>query len=201
MARVSKPPEIRKQEMIDVAWSLFIEKGYEAVSVRDILDVVKGHPGMFYYYFASKQEIYNEAMRQMIQRELDIRTQIICDKSKPILVRAKEFLVQIQNSISSFYKAFNNPDNSAYQLKVVFDFMTALAEPVSQFMLEATEEGIIPHEAGVELETAYPMALFLIHGCHGAIHIDDDGEIHNNLYYAIPFISRFLCISPEIITP
>lgn len=113
MARVSKPPEVRKQELVDVALSLFIEKGYEDVSVRDILDVVKGHPGMFYYYFESKQEIYNEAMHQMIQKELDLRTQIICDKSKPVLVRAKELLCQIENSVNSLYKAFNNPDGNA----------------------------------------------------------------------------------------
>lgn len=47
----SKPPEIRKKELIDTAAELFAEKGYEAVSIRDILEKVHGAPGMFYYYF------------------------------------------------------------------------------------------------------------------------------------------------------
>ena len=58
MKRNSKKPEVRKQELIEIAAKLFAEKGYEAVSVRDILDVVGGAPGMFYYYFKSKQDIY-----------------------------------------------------------------------------------------------------------------------------------------------
>lgn len=52
----SKPPEIRKKELIDTAAELFAEKGYEAVSIRDILEKVHGAPGMFYYYFKSKQD-------------------------------------------------------------------------------------------------------------------------------------------------
>ena len=51
MKKNSKPPEERRRELVAVASRLFAEKGYEAVSVRDILDAVHGAPGMFYYYF------------------------------------------------------------------------------------------------------------------------------------------------------
>ncbi|WP_273360422.1 TetR/AcrR family transcriptional regulator, partial [Anaerococcus octavius] len=50
-----KDPEERKQELIDIASSLFEKYGYEKVSVRDILAEVNGAPGMFYYYFKSKE--------------------------------------------------------------------------------------------------------------------------------------------------
>ena len=49
--RISKDPEVRKKELIDIATKLFEERGYERVSVRDILSEVNGAPGMFYYYF------------------------------------------------------------------------------------------------------------------------------------------------------
>ena len=65
MKRNSKKPEVRKRELIEIAAKLFAEKGYEAVSVRDILEVVNGAPGMFYYYFRSKQDIYVAAMVQI----------------------------------------------------------------------------------------------------------------------------------------
>ena len=58
MRKNSKPPEERRRELVTVASRLFSEKGYEAVSVRDILDEVHGAPGMFYYYFKSKQDTY-----------------------------------------------------------------------------------------------------------------------------------------------
>lgn len=196
MARVSKPPEVRKQELVDAALSLFVEKGYEAVSVRDILNVVKGHPGMFYYYFASKQEIYNEAMRQMIKGEVDKRVQILEDKSKPVLERFKKLVGLISDGIYDYYKAFNNPESIAYETAVLLNLLTAMAEPISQFMLEAVEEGIIPQDLGVNENTAYPMSLFFIHGCHGLVHTNDVQDSLDNIKYFIPFIAQFFKI-PE----
>ena len=77
----SKKPEVRRQELIDVASALFAEKGYEAVSVRDILNVVDGAPGMFYYYFKSKQDIYIAAMEQYITQRLERKCKIIEDET------------------------------------------------------------------------------------------------------------------------
>ena len=53
-----KDPEERKQELINIASRLFEKYGYEKVSVRDILAEVNGAPGMFYYYFKSKEDIF-----------------------------------------------------------------------------------------------------------------------------------------------
>ncbi len=36
MARISKPPEVRRQEILDTAMELFAEKGYEDTSMADI---------------------------------------------------------------------------------------------------------------------------------------------------------------------
>ena len=53
-----KDPEERKRELINIASRLFEKYGYEKVSVRDILAEVNGAPGMFYYYFKSKEDIF-----------------------------------------------------------------------------------------------------------------------------------------------
>lgn len=50
MRKNSKPSEERRRELITVASRLFQEKGYEAVSVRDILDTVHGAPGIRVFY-------------------------------------------------------------------------------------------------------------------------------------------------------
>ena len=35
-ARISKEPEVRRQEILDTALDVFMEKGYEAATMRDI---------------------------------------------------------------------------------------------------------------------------------------------------------------------
>ena len=83
MKRNSKPPEIRRKELIDTAAELFAEKGYEAVSIRDILDRVHGAPGMFYYYFRSKQDIYLATLEQFLSERIEKRCRVLEDKNIP----------------------------------------------------------------------------------------------------------------------
>ena len=48
----------RKQKVIDTAHALFIEKGYKATSIQDILDGSGISKGTFYNYFPSKSELF-----------------------------------------------------------------------------------------------------------------------------------------------
>lgn len=60
--RISKAPEVRKQEMLDTAMKLFAKKGYEATSMTDIAKEMHVVPGLCYRYFSSKEELYNTAL-------------------------------------------------------------------------------------------------------------------------------------------
>ena len=57
MKRTTKEKEERRQELIDTARQLFVEKGYEKTAVSDIVKKVKVAQGTFYYHFQSKQDI------------------------------------------------------------------------------------------------------------------------------------------------
>lgn len=60
MARKAVLSGGRRDEIIAVAMRLFFEHGYEATSVRMIMDAVGGEIGMFYHYFKSKDALFNQ---------------------------------------------------------------------------------------------------------------------------------------------
>lgn len=62
--RVSKEPEVRRQEMIDTAMRIFARNGYEAVTMSDIAREMHVVPGLCYRYFRSKHELYETAVAQ-----------------------------------------------------------------------------------------------------------------------------------------
>ena len=62
--RVSKDPEIRKQEIIDVAMQVFAENGYETTTMKDIAKAADVVPGLWYHYFKNKHELYETAVTQ-----------------------------------------------------------------------------------------------------------------------------------------
>lgn len=47
----------RKQHVIKMAHQLFIDKGFQATSIQDILDYSGIAKGTFYNYFSSKNEL------------------------------------------------------------------------------------------------------------------------------------------------
>lgn len=55
--RISKDPEARKDELIEIAERLFLEKGYDNTAVTDIVKAVGVAQGTFYYHFKSKEDI------------------------------------------------------------------------------------------------------------------------------------------------
>ncbi|MDR7236811.1 TetR/AcrR family transcriptional regulator [Neobacillus drentensis] len=66
----------RKQNVIKMAHQLFIEKGYQATSIQDILDYSGISKGTFYNYFSSKNElligIYKTIYKQLEKDRNDL---------------------------------------------------------------------------------------------------------------------------------
>lgn len=70
MARISKNPDERKEEIIEAARQLFVEKGFASTKVSDIVKRIKVSQGVFYYYFDSKDAIVDEIIDGYIRQVL-----------------------------------------------------------------------------------------------------------------------------------
>lgn len=61
--------EDRKKELLRTAYELFMSRGYDAVSVDDIIAKAGIAKGTYYYYFKSKEETLEEVIDMMIAKE------------------------------------------------------------------------------------------------------------------------------------
>lgn len=53
----TKPPEIRREELMDAAQRLFLEKGFAATSVAEIVEAADVAKGTFYLHFQTKDDV------------------------------------------------------------------------------------------------------------------------------------------------
>src|SRR5690606_30893291 len=53
----TKPAELRREELLDAAQQLFLEKGIAATSIDEIAAAAEVAKGTFYLYFASKEAL------------------------------------------------------------------------------------------------------------------------------------------------
>ena len=177
MKKGSKPPEERRKELIETAARLFAEKGYESVSVRDILAEVGGAPGMFYYYFKSKQDIYLAAMEDYISRNLDRKCELMCGTEMPFEQRRDMLTELIVRDISDYAARFggigeDTVSDASYKIYDLMQMIGKLIKPYSIFMMQGIREGKIANKFGINDENAEATAAFVLYGIWGLIYND-----------------------------
>ena len=72
-----KKGERRKQELLQIAYRMFISRGYESTSVDEIIEEAGIAKGTFYYYFETKEQLLEEVIGMMIDRETEAAGQIL----------------------------------------------------------------------------------------------------------------------------
>src|SRR5437764_13448221 len=72
MARPVKPEAVAKkrQEILDAAQRLMFTKGYEQMSIQDVLDEVQISSGAFHHYFDSRRALL-EAFVERVKQEAE----------------------------------------------------------------------------------------------------------------------------------
>lgn len=171
----SKKPEVRRQELIDVASALFAEKGYEAVSVRDILNAVDGAPGMFYYYFKSKQDVYIAAMEQYITQRLERKCKIIEDATVSFDEKLPVFRSMVEEDIQGYMERFapradTSISDTSYKLYDLVHMLGRMVVPYSKFILQGIKEKRLNNHFYITEENAEAFATFVLYGAWGMIY-------------------------------
>lgn len=90
--RVSKAPEERRAELIEAARFLFDQKGVEKTRVSDIVSHIGVAQGVFYYYFASKDEMIDVVVEQVKNEIEGIANTILQDADKPFAEKIANFI-------------------------------------------------------------------------------------------------------------
>ena len=76
----------RKQQLLKIAYNMFLNKGYDDTSIDDIIKEAQIAKGTYYYYFESKEATLEEVINMMISEEVAIAKEVL---NMPISVPEK----------------------------------------------------------------------------------------------------------------
>lgn len=85
MARTLNPRThaIRREAFLDVAERLIRTRGYDQMSVQDVLDEVGASKGAFYHYFDSKEALLEAVIERMTDAALAVVEPIVAEPDLP----------------------------------------------------------------------------------------------------------------------
>ena len=71
---------LRREAFTDAAQRLIQTRGYEQLSLQDVIDEVGASKGAFYHYFSSKETLLEAVIERMTDAALEVMTPIANDR-------------------------------------------------------------------------------------------------------------------------
>jgi AcrR family transcriptional regulator len=145
----------RRDAILDAAQRLVLSKGYERLTVQDLLDDLQISKGAFYHYFDSKPAVIEALTERLVDDSEQPLAAIVADRERGALDKLQRFFGEItrwksvrQNLFVAMLPVWYAPDNVAFRIKVD----RAVAKRLAPMLAAIVRQGVDEHV----FATAYP---------------------------------------------
>lgn len=159
---------VRREAFLDVAQRLIQSKGYEQMSVQDVLDALETSRGAFYHYFDSKQSLLEGVVERLAEGAMAEVAPILADPRLPALRKLERFFGSIarfkaerKELVLAIIEVWNSDGNALVREKVRRMTASRLEPVLTSVLHQGMEEGVF--EIGEPREAAR-VIMFLVQG-------------------------------------
>ena len=136
----------KKEQILDMSFSLFLEKGYDNTSISDILSKLDIARGTLYYHFESKEAIMDAIIERTAKKIVEEAKAIALQKG--LSVHEKIFLLFYESSMRRLSGGelmidyLNQPQNALFHEKSNRAFIQKISPILGDIISEGVKEGI-----------------------------------------------------------
>ena len=138
----------RREAFLDVAQQLIQTKGYEQMSIQDVLDELEVSRGAFYHYFASKVALLEAVVERIVVTAMAAVAPVVEDPNLP----ATEKLMRLFTDIArwkterkalmlALLRVWYSDDNALVRDKLRREMLTYLTPPLARIIEQGRTEG------------------------------------------------------------
>lgn len=169
MTRITKEPEVRKQEILDTAMELFYQNGYDKTSISDIAEKIGIAQGLCYRYFKSKEDLFDTALDYYVEQQIKQMRPVLCDTGKTLKQKINETptFMDIENNNSFYYKVCHGTNSKNIHDQLSMKICRKLVPIVTKQLQREIDSGEL------HFTDADTTASFCIYGQLGILLRDD----------------------------
>ena len=138
-----KKGEKRKQELLKIAYNMFLSRGYENTSVDEIIAEAQIAKGTYYYYFPSKEKMLEDVIEMMIESEAETARQIV-GSDLPVAQKIIAVITSVKPAEAEqpIQDALMQPENVLMHVKIRKKLIEVLIPLLSEAVTEGVKEGL-----------------------------------------------------------
>lgn len=157
-----------KEKIMDAAAKVFFEFGFEAASVKMILEEAGVVTGSFYHFFASKEDLFEQVVERFLQNYTETVCRILKNNALGVDEQFSLFLREIEAASKTYYNVLEG-DRLHWTVQHALHNKTveALVAPLSEMLARRIKEGTLESRLNVDTTT---LAAILVRGIEAIFH-------------------------------
>ncbi|TMD33480.1 MAG: TetR/AcrR family transcriptional regulator, partial [Chloroflexi bacterium] len=164
MARTVNPTlySVRRDAFLDVAQRLIQTKGYEAMSVQDVLNELEASKGAFYHYFDSKQALLEAVIERLADAALAQLAPVLADPDIPALQKLEKVFAGIarykaerKELVLAIIEVWNSDGNAIVREKLRRVTSSRMVPLLSSVIRQGVDEGTLDVASAAETAVVF----------------------------------------------
>jgi AcrR family transcriptional regulator len=152
MARIVKEEEYtgKRNAILDTAQRLIYSKGYEQMTIQDMLDDLQISKGAFYHYFDSKQAVLEALVERLGQGSLQLLVPIVNDPALPALDKFQRYIdvgnrwkVEQKAFFLALLRVWFTDENAVVRQKLRAIATREIAPLLARIIRQGVQEGVM----------------------------------------------------------
>jgi AcrR family transcriptional regulator len=160
--------KVRRDAFLDVAQRLIQTKGYEQMSIQDVLDELETSRGALYHYFDSKQALLDGVVDRFADGAMSAVAPILADPQLPALRKLEKvlggiasFKAERKQLVLAIMEVWNSDGNALVREKLRRLAARRLEPILAAVIRQGIEEGIVASSSPDEMAR---VLMYLIQG-------------------------------------
>ncbi len=150
MARIVKGPLVRRNEILDAAQRLIYTRGYEQMTIQQILDELHISKGAFYHYFDSKQALLESLTERLLGEAESILGPIRDDPQRSAIQKLNAYFnsgmswkTAQKAYMLALLRGWYSDDNAIVRQKLTVDGYARIIPFIEAILVQGVQEGTI----------------------------------------------------------
>ena len=148
---------VRKEAFVDAALRLMTTKGYEQMSIQDVLDAVEASRGAFYHYFDSKGALLEAIVDRIADQALSALSPVVDDPTLPAIPKLEAFFSGIgrwkterKALMLELIKIWTSDHNAVVREKVRRTVIARVAPTLGRIVSQGVAEEVFAVDSAAE---------------------------------------------------